>query len=79
MQATPVFECGNPKCGNTIEAEGLNAVKLKALRRWPKYCDRCKQRTVWLEKLSMLSGIETKTIKKPNGGKNAQTDSGYIH
>ena len=32
-----------------------------------------------VDKLSMLSGIETKTIKKPNGGKNAQTDSGYIH
>jgi ssDNA-binding Zn-finger/Zn-ribbon topoisomerase 1 len=74
-----VFECPTPKCGNTIAAEGLNKIQLQALRRWPKTCTRCGKIARWVEKLSMLSGVETKTIKKNGGSKNAQADTGHYH
>lgn len=64
-----IFKCGNPKCNNSIASDGLNRVKLKALRQWAKYCTFCGQRTHWLEQSSLLN---KQTSTKPN-----RRDGGY--
>ena len=64
-----VFECGNDKCAYAMDAEGLNRVKLEALRRWPKTCPRCGQLTRWLEKLSLLN-TQTTNSKTYGGSRN---------
>ena len=77
---TNVFECPTPKCGNTIEAEGLNKIQLKALRMWPKTCNRCGKIGRWQEKLNMFNNLDTPKINKRKGGsKNAQKDNGHYH
>lgn len=52
---TEHFKCANQKCNNTIAIDGLNTVKLKVLRRWYRTCDRCGQKTKWLEQSSLLN------------------------
>lgn len=59
-----VFECPTPKCGYAIDADGMNAVQLKALRMWAKTCPRCGKISHWQEKLPLLN---TKTIKSLGG------------
>lgn len=63
-----VFECPTPKCGYAIDADGMNAIQLKALRMWAKTCPRCNKIGHWLEKLPLL---DTKTITDLGGSKNA--------
>lgn len=67
-----VYECGTPNCANAIATEGLNKVKLEALRRWAKTCDRCGKRTQWQEKVLLLN-TETITQKPMEGKRNAKT------
>lgn len=54
------FTCGTPKCGYSLATEGMNKVKLEALRRWPKTCPRCKKLTKWTEQVPLLN---TKTLQ----------------
>lgn len=58
-----VFECGTTKCSYSIASEGMNAIQLKALRRWKKTCPKCKQLTLWLEQMPLLNTdtLQTKT------------------
>lgn len=80
MKPVTVFECATPKCGNTIEAEGLNKIKLKALRMWPRTCDRCGKLTRWQEKLNMFNNVEKVKNNKRNGGsKNARNNQSFDH
>lgn len=66
-----VFECANPKCGETLATEGLNNIQLQVLRRWAKTCPRCQQRTKWQEKLPLLNTEQQKS-QSIGGSKNAK-------
>lgn len=63
-----VFECPTPKCAYAIDADGMNAIQLKALRMWVKTCPRCQKLGHFVEKLPLLN---TKTITDLGGSKNA--------
>lgn len=75
-----VFVCPAAKCAYAIDAEGLNQVKLKVLRRTAKTCPKCSNRAVFIEQAS-LPNIQTKT-KSTDGGfqneKAAQASSAAI-
>lgn len=73
MRPKLVFKCANEKCTNSMDATGLNEVKLKVLRRVPKICEKCGQRTMWHETFAMFSNekqninrMEAKTNAKGN-------------
>lgn len=67
-----VFECGTPKCHESIAISGLNDIQLQVLRRWAKTCPRCNQRTKWQEKQTLL---KTETTKLIGGSKNAVSNT----
>lgn len=80
MEATPVFECPTPKCGNTIESTGLNKIQLKALRMWPKTCNRCGKIGRWVEKLNMFNNLENAKINEKKGRpRNAKRNKSFDH
>lgn len=66
MPPETVYECATDKCANAIATEGLNRIQLEALRRWARTCERCKQRTIWQEKVLLLN---TQINQKPMEGK----------
>ena len=59
------FVCDTPNCAYAIDAEGLNAIQLKALRMWVKLCPRCNKSTRWQEQQSLFN---TDTIKNLDHG-----------
>lgn len=63
MAVRIVFKCGNPKCHASVDADLLNRVKLKIIRRIAVLCKRCQTRTIWSETSVMFTDAE---IKKPN-------------
>lgn len=63
------FVCDTPKCGYAIDADGLNAIQLKALRMWAKTCPRCSKSTKWQEQQSLFN-INTTKSKTDGGSKN---------
>lgn len=67
-----VLECATPKCSESIATEGMNKVKLEALRRWARTCPRCHQRTIWQEKLPLLNTEQQKQVSI-GGSKNAKS------
>lgn len=58
-----VFKCANTKCTNSIDSTGLNAVKLKVIRRVPKKCEKCGQNTMWHETMAMFDDKKTNNNK----------------
>lgn len=65
---TEQFKCATPKCSGAIATEGLNRVKLKALRRWDKYCSYCGKRTRWIEQSALPLNTEIIKPNRTNGG-----------
>lgn len=61
--ARVVFKCGNPKCHATVDADLLNRVRLKIIRRVAVLCKHCQTRTMWLETPVL---IDVETIKTSN-------------
>lgn len=81
MGPKTVFACGNlTKCANTIAADGLNKVQLKALRLWPKTCSDCGKQTKWIEQLALFDNIQTQPQTQRIGGrKHGKNDNGTSH
>lgn len=74
MLDNTTFVCGNvAKCINSIAASGLNDIQLKAIRRAPKTCDKCKKTTLWLEQGALFDNIETKQVQRNGGRHNAKS------
>lgn len=70
MQPKTIFVCGNVlKCTNSIAADGLNDVQLKAIRTWPKTCGDCTKSTQWIEQLALFDNIEQKPNTQRIGGR----------
>lgn len=81
MAAIALFVCGNTeKCTNSISANGLNDIQLKALRMWPKTCDNCGKQTHWIEQLGLFENIETVPTQKRIGGRrHGKNNNGTSH
>lgn len=75
-----VFKCGNPKCHAKVDADLLNSVRLKIIRRVAVLCKICKHRTMWIETSFMLDDAEIKNNKSTTEmeGRNAR-NIGYSH
>ena len=70
MQPKTIFVCGNvTKCANSIAADGLNDVQLKAIRLWPRTCSDCTKSTTWIEQLALFDNIEVKPKNTRIGGR----------
>lgn len=67
-----MMQCGTANCGYAIDTSGMNAVLLKALRRWKKTCPKCKKMTLWQEQHSLLN-TETLQTKTNGGSKNVKS------
>ena len=74
MAVRIVFKCGNPKCHAKVDADLLNRVRLKIIRRVAVLCKRCNTRTIWLE-TSMLIDVAPEQKTNEMEGKNARTDN----
>jgi hypothetical protein len=72
MAVRIVFKCGNPKCHASVDADLLNRVKLKIIRRVAVLCKRCNTRTIWSE-TSMLIDVEQQQKTKEMEGRDAHT------
>lgn len=76
MAVRIVFKCGNPKCHASVDADLLNRVRLKIIRRVAVLCKRCNTRTIWSE-TSMLLDVapaeKTKEMEGPNANATINT------
>ena len=70
MEPNIIFVCGNvTKCTNSIAADGINDVQLKAIRTRPMTCDDCTRSTQWIEQLALFNNIEVKPKTSRIGGR----------
>ena len=70
-----IFECPTPKCGYAIDAEGMNAIQLKALRMWAKTCPQCHKLGHFVEKLPLLNTKTTQSLGGQNHASNSKTNT----
>jgi len=79
MAVRVVFKCGNPKCHATVDADLLNRVRLKIIRRVALLCEHCKTRTMWLETSVLIDVEQIKQMPKTNGGQKRATNINTTH
>lgn len=79
MAVRVVFKCGNPKCHATVDADRLNRVRLKIIRRVALLCKHCNTRTMWLETSMLIDVEQIKQTPKTNGGQKRESTIGRTH
>lgn len=79
MAVRIVFKCGNPKCHAAVDADALNRVRLKIIRRVALLCKHCNTRTMWLETSQLIDVAQIKQTPKTNGGQKRERSDQRTH